>query len=245
VLIWSASQFSQKRFNPKNLLFNIPTHLLSSIQTTGVESIRHPLLILPKCDDILFVPQKRKLPEIHASNSHHARKSKARRASARQNRKTHNVSVSKLSERSSASRNSALHVIAALRHDAKLSLTHASKLAGVRPETVKKYFPSALKKTNGNFQVTKSDRYTVTLYVPDANGHEIPVKTRSSREREQLGQYLGDLGRHLRGKRGALSKWQGKTIAGVELVTDPRTLIAIEPALSGFSLYRSFNAGSA
>jgi hypothetical protein len=132
-----------------------------------------------------------------------------------------------------------------MRHDPNLSLTHAAKLQGVKPETVKKYFPSALKKANGKFQATKTDRYTATLYVPDANGHEIPIKTRSSREREQVGRYLSDLGRHLRGKRGALSKWQGKKIAGVVLVTDPRTLIAIEPALSGFSLYRSFNAGSA
>jgi hypothetical protein len=132
-----------------------------------------------------------------------------------------------------------------MRHDLSLSLTHAARLQAVRPETVKKYFPSALKKANGKFRATKTDRYATTLYVPGADGNEVPVKTRSSKEREQLGQYLRDLGRYLRGNRGALSKWHGKKIAGVELVTDKRTLIAIEPALSDFSLYRSFNSGHA
>jgi hypothetical protein len=132
-----------------------------------------------------------------------------------------------------------------MRHDPNLSLTHAAKLQRIRPETVKKYFPSAFKKTNGKFQATKSDRYTATLYIPGADGKEVPVKTRSSKERQQLGQYLRDLGRYLSGNRDALSKWQGKKIAGIELVTDGRTLVSIEPALSDFSLYRAFNSGNA
>jgi hypothetical protein len=53
---------------------------------------------------------------------------------------------------------------------------------------------------------------------------------------------LRDIGRAQRGDAKALSKWDGKKIAGVELVTDERTLAAIEPALSDFSLYRTFNS---
>jgi hypothetical protein len=89
------------------------------------------------------------------------------------------------------------------------------------------------------------DRYTVTLYVPDAQGNAVPVRTRSSKEREQLSQYLRDLGRFLRGNRDALARWQGKKIAGAELVTATRTILAIEPALSEFSLYRAFNGTGA
>jgi hypothetical protein len=137
-----------------------------------------------------------------------------------------------------------LHVIAAMRHDPSLSLTHAAKLQGIKPTTIKKYLPSALKKSKGLFRATKSDRYAVTLFVPDAHGNSIPVKTHSSKEREQLSRYLRDLGRYLRGRRDALAKWHGKRIAGVELVTAGRTIVAIEPALSEFSLYRSFNGGS-
>ena len=165
-------------------------------------------------------------------------------ARMRKTNKPRSIPITQLSERSSAARDRALHVLAAMRHDPNLSLTHAAKLQGVKRETVTKYFPSALKQTNGKFRATKSDRYTATLYVPDAHGDSIPVKTRSSREREQLGQYLRDLGRYLRGNCDALASWHGKRIAGVELVTAGRTIVAIEPALSDFSLYRTFNGGA-
>ena len=155
-----------------------------------------------------------------------------------------NIPIASLPERSQSARDRGLHVLAAMRDDPNLSLTHAAKLQGVKPETVKKYFPSALKKSNGKLRATKSDRYTATLYVPDAKGNSVAIRTRSSRDREALGQYLRDLGRYLRGDRDALSRWRGRKVAGVELVTDERTVMAIEPALSDFSLYRAFNSGS-
>ena len=70
------------------------------------------------------------------------------------------------------------------------------------------------------------------------------VHTRSSKDREALSRYLRDLGRYLRGNRDALAPWHGKRIAGVELVTAGRTIVAIESALSDFSLYRAFNGGA-
>jgi hypothetical protein len=135
-------------------------------------------------------------------------------------------------------------VLASMRHDPNQSLTLAAKLEGVKTETVKRYFPSALKKRKGKFRATKSDRYTVTLYVPDAQGNPVAVKTRSSRERTELGQYLRDLGRYLRGDANALAAWHGKRVSGVELVTASHTIEAIEPVLSDFSLYRTFNGGA-
>lgn len=137
-----------------------------------------------------------------------------------------------------------MHAIAAMRRDPKLSLSHAGKLQGVKRETIKKYFPSAVRRSEGKFRVTKSDRYAATLYIPDAYGNSVPVHTHSSKDREALSQYLRDLGRYLRGKRDALAPWHGKKIAGVELVTSGRTIAAIEPALSDFSLYRTFNGGA-
>jgi hypothetical protein len=132
-----------------------------------------------------------------------------------------------------------------MRRDPSKSLSAAAQLEGVKPETVKKYFPGALKKGRGKFQATKGDRYAFTLYVPDAQGNPIAVKTRSSKERKQASQYLRDLGRYLRGQRDALATWHGKKIAGIELVTSGRTIAAIEPALSDFSLYRTLNGGVA
>ena len=136
-----------------------------------------------------------------------------------------------------------MHAISAMRRDPKLSLSRAAKLEGVKSETVKKYFPSSLKRAKGKLSVTKSDRSSATLYVPDANGNAIPVHTRSSKDRKALSRYLRDLGRYLRGKRNALAPWRGKTIAGVELVTSADVIVSLEPALSEFSLYRATNSG--
>ena len=126
-----------------------------------------------------------------------------------------------------------------MRRDPSLSLSRAAKLQGVKPVTVKKYFSSSLKRSHGKFRATKSDRYSATLYVPGTLGNSVPVNTRSSKERTQVSQYLRDLGRYLRGNRNVLSGWHDKKIAGVELVTDARTIKAIEPALSDFSVYRT------
>jgi hypothetical protein len=136
-----------------------------------------------------------------------------------------------------------MHAISAMRRDPMLSLSHAAKLEGVKPATIKKYFSSSLQRSKGKLRVTKSDRASATLYVPDANGNAVPVHTRSSKDRKALSRYLRDLGRYLRGKRTALAPWRGKTVAGVELVTSGDVLASIEPALSEFSLYRSTNGG--
>jgi hypothetical protein len=41
-----------------------------------------------------------------------------------------------------------------------------------------------------------------------------------------------------------MAKWDGKRIAGVELVTDSRTLLSIESQLHDFAIYRAFNGGA-
>jgi hypothetical protein len=158
--------------------------------------------------------------------------------------RTPKIEISTLTLRSQGARDRALHVLAAMRRDPSLSLNRAAKLEGVKPETVKRNFASALRKVGGKFHATKSDRYAVTLYVPDVYGNPVAVETHSSEERATLGRYLSDLGRYLRGDRHALAAWHGKKISGVELVTAGRTIAAIEPALSGFSLYRAFNGGA-
>jgi len=124
-----------------------------------------------------------------------------------------------LSERSHSARDHALHVLAAIRCNLRLSLNRAAKLQCVKSESVKKHFSSALRKTGSKFKATQSDRNAETLYVPDSRGKSVAVSTRSSKDREALGGYLRDLGQYLRGKRDALAAWHGKKIAGAELVT--------------------------
>ena len=147
--------------------------------------------------------------------------------------------IARLRQRSQAARDRALHVLSTMRRNPRLSFTHAAKLEGVKSGTAKKYLKDALEKHKGRFRVKKRDRISATLYVPNANGNSVPVHTRSSREREQVSQYLRDLGRYLRGNRDALAAWHGKKIGGVELVTAGRVIQTIEPALSDFSVYRS------
>jgi hypothetical protein len=150
-----------------------------------------------------------------------------------------------LTQKSELARDRALHVLSAMRRDSNLTLSLAAKLEGVKPETIKKYFASSLRKVAGKFRVTKSDRHAATLYLPDAHGLPVPLQTRSSKERKQASDYLRDLGRYLRGQENALAKWHGKKIAGVELVTAGRTVVGLEAALSDFHIYRAFNGGAA
>ena len=151
----------------------------------------------------------------------------------------------KQTRKSELSRDRALHVLASMRRDPNLSLSRAAKLEGVKPETVKKHLSSSLRKIAGKFTATKTDRHKATLYIPDEHGNPIPLPTSSSKERKQASNYLRDLGRYSRGQKNALAKWHGKKIAGVPLVTAGRTIVAIEPALSEFSLYRALNGGAA
>jgi hypothetical protein len=155
------------------------------------------------------------------------------------------ISLARLTQGSRSAYDRALHVIAAMRRDPKLRLTTAAKSHGVKAETIRKYFPSEIRKSGGRLRARKGDRYSATIYLPDAHGNSVPLQTRSSRERKRASQYLRDLGRYLRGQKNALAGWHGKNIAGVELVTAGRTIVGIEPALSEFSLFRAFNGGAA
>lgn len=165
-----------------------------------------------------------------------------KKSSSRTRKGNRPLALSTLSTRSDAARDRALHVLAEMRNDPSLLLGQAARLHGVKPSTVKKYFGSALKKVRGRVRVTKSDRFRVTLFLPDTQGNSVAFRTRSSKERSEASEFLRDLGRALRGHRGALRKWRGKKIAGIELFTDESELVSIEPALSEFSLYRVFNS---
>lgn len=172
----------------------------------------------------------------------HSPKQEARSRSRRKPQR--NLSPANLPKRSQSAYDRALHAIAAMRREPNLRLSQATKLHGVKADTIRKYFPSELTKSRGRFRVRKSDRYSATVYLPDKYGNSIAVPTRSFKERQRASEYLRDLGRYLRGNRDAMSRWHGKKIAGFELVTAGRTIANIEPALSDFSLYRTFSGGA-
>jgi len=97
-----------------------------------------------------------------------------------------------------------------MRNDPSLLLGQAARLHGVKSSTVKKYLGSALEKVRGRLRVTKSDRFRVTLFLPDTQGNSIAIKTRSSRERSESSEFLRDLRLHCADIGGALRKWRGK-----------------------------------
>jgi hypothetical protein len=159
--------------------------------------------------------------------------------------KSRSIPISQLTERSFAARDRALHVLAAMRHDPKLSLTRAASLQGVKRETVKKYFSSALTQSGGRFRVSRSDRFVAFLNLPDEQGNLVLRKFHSSKERREAHAFLEDLNRFQREKLTTLEKWSNVKLGGLGLLTDPRTIKATEPVLSDFSLYRTFNGGAA
>ena len=190
------------------------------------------------------MPQKRKR-RVAGKSSPTAKKQTRTVTIIQHTSRQRRISVASLPERSQAARDRALHVLAAMRREPKLSLTHAAKLEGVKPATVKKYFSGALRPSKGKLRVTKSDRFTETLNIPDSTGNAAVITTHGSKERNEASRYLRDLGRASRGKRGVLTEWKGKKIGGVEVFADEGAISSIEPLLSDFSLYRTSNGGAA
>lgn len=172
------------------------------------------------------------------------RKRRAAQQSSPTAKRTRSASILSrpLPERSRLARDRSEKAIQFALHNPDVPMFRVAKLHKVKVATIKRYFE--LIKVNGRLRVKISSRYFLTVYLFDEHGYPVPLDTPSRRERRQASDYLRDVGRYLGGNRKALSKWQGKEIAGVDLVTDGRTLVAMEPALSEFSLYRALNGGA-
>ena len=168
----------------------------------------------------------------------------ARQSSPTAKRRTHSASILSrpLPERSRLARDRSEKAIRFALHNPDVPMTRVAKLHRVKIGTIEDYFE--LIKVNGHLKVKMSGRYALTVYLPDEHGYPVALDHPSRRERKQASDYLRDVGRYLGGNRKALSKWHDKKIAGVELVTDGRTLVAMEPALSDFSLYHALNGGA-
>jgi len=96
---------------------------------------------------------------------------------------------------------------------------------------MRKYVPGALHKTAvGRWAATKSDRYVRYLTLPSSRG-PVRVRAHGSKQAQFASGYLSGLARWARThKASELAEYEGKTIDGFELVTDPRTLRALRDA---------------
>lgn len=147
--------------------------------------------------------------------------------------------------RETEARTRALHALAAMRRGDTLS--RSARDNGVTIRTIRRYVGSALvqDRPGGRVRATKSDRLVRYIQFPGLNG-PVEKAVRGSKAASEAAQYKAAINRVLRGDRDAMAPWQGKKIAGVELITDSKILIEqARKEILPYSLYRSLAGGAA
>lgn len=133
----------------------------------------------------------------------------------------------------------ALHVLARMRRTGG-TLTAAAHEEHIDPRTVRKYLGAELRGiAKGRTQPTKADRRQRHMLIPTSRG-ATPVVIRGSEQASQLGRYMSAVGQYLRtGDTDALDEFEGQSIAGHALITDPDVLnsLAQTGALQLDSIY--------
>jgi hypothetical protein len=151
----------------------------------------------------------------------------------------------KAQQRNSAARDRALKALSEMRRGE--SLSRAARNNGVTVRTVKHYLGSALvqDRPGRRIRATKSDRLIRYVQIPGPDGpREITV--RGSKAASEFASYKAAINRLLRGDRHALDHWDRRTIQGIQLITDPKTLVEqARKELLPYSLYRSLAGGGA
>jgi len=110
-----------------------------------------------------------------------------------------------------------------MRLNPNLSASQAAKNRFVSLRDFHKYLPKAFKKDSSGKLRAVADRYVRRMEMPGPDGL-ILIKVRGSKAKGELAEYRNDVARFLRGDRTALDKWQGVSIQGHELLTEPRIL---------------------
>jgi hypothetical protein len=190
-------------------------------------------------------------------NAKKAQSSRARAGSQRKGRKKHRPAVKvprrrfllPKSTRQTAVYQKALAVVARMRRE-KLSLARAARVEHVKPGTVLRYVGNAVHRSGPGkpWKPTKSDRLGASMTVLTAQG-PTTVIVRGSVERTRLARYDIALRKWRAGEDGAdkeLMAFQGQTVGGHVLITDPDLLIQLEEAgqLDFDTLYFSVAGGS-
>jgi hypothetical protein len=163
----------------------------------------------------------------------------------RRKSKNHPISVSRRVYRSDPARKRALKALAAMRRGDTLS--RAARDYGVTARTIKRYVGSVLvqDRPGGRIRATKSDRLVRYLQIPGPDGPKA-VNARGSKTASAFASYKAAINRLLGGDRHALDRWHGKTIQGIPLITDTKTLVEqARKEILPYSLYRSLAGGAA
>jgi hypothetical protein len=122
-------------------------------------------------------------------------------------------------------RRRALSVLRRMRRTG-VSLASAAREEHIDPRTVRRHIGDELRQTAPGrpYRPTKADRVRREMLAPTKFGME-PITIRGSRQASQLGKYLSAVRKFLHtGNAGPVSKFDGKKIGGLSLITDPQTL---------------------
>lgn len=157
------------------------------------------------------------------------------------------INIEDLPKRSGFARSQALNVLADMRRNSSLTFTQAARNRGVKPRTIHKYIASALRKdSSGRIKARASDRFRETLYIPSVKPDEsIPIRTKNSRERQLIGQWMAALNDAGREDFSGMSQFpKGTVVDGVRLPTSPEEVqrileVAVESEGPYEGLYRT------
>ncbi len=132
-----------------------------------------------------------------------------------------------LPPRAVETRRSALEAVSIMRHE-RIPLARAARRAGVEPSAVRFWAGKAFGSTSS---VNPADRLLRELLIV-SDGHTMQVDVRGSRQAAVVAAYWNAVSRFLEtGDLRLLAKFEGKTVAGHLLETDPDVLE--ELALTG------------
>src|SRR5215472_9012856 len=135
--------------------------------------------------------------------------------------------ISNSKNRNQKSYNRALHVLARMRRTGE-TLTTAARAEHTDPRTVRRYLNAEMRTlAEGQITPTRTDRRQRRMLIPTALG-TTPLTIRGSKQASQLGRYMSAVGKYLRtGDVDALAEFEGKSIAGHVLITDPDMLSSL------------------
>ncbi len=123
----------------------------------------------------------------------------------------------------------ALHALARMRRTG-LTLSAAAREEHTDPRTVRKYVGAELRGLGRRRRPTKTDRRQREMLVPTPEG-PTAVTIQGSPDASRLGKYMSAVGKYLRtGETDALEEFEGQSIAGHFLITDPEQLSSLAQA---------------
>ena len=107
--------------------------------------------------------------------------------------------------------------------DRNLTASRAARDNGVSVRDFWKYIPKAFKKDSRGRIRAIPDRYVRRMEIPGRDG-PILITVRGSKAKGEFARFRNDVFSFLAGNRSALDKWDGVTIQGHKLLTDPRII---------------------